>query len=174
MSEGREGAEDKRKTLRDVLDELDAYMEKFEVEVHETAREAISRAGLTDKPFVAGFSFKVGPGGKPSVQIFGDNPVKSGGFRSPLTEQILDEKGSTLKLVLDMPGVEKTDIRVDATDDSAVVTAERDTRKYRAEVSLKAAVDAQAGKAEYRNGLLEISFPLKGKANKDFRRLDVV
>lgn len=164
---------DKRKNLRDVLDELDSYFEQFEKDVQETVRDVVSKAGLTDKAFVTGFSFNLGPEGKPSVQIFGDSPVRTDGHRIPLTEQILDAKGGTLKVVADMPGVEKADIKVDATEDSAVITAEHDRRKYRAEVGLKARVEPDGAKAEYRNGLLEISFPLKDKANKDFKRVNV-
>jgi HSP20 family protein len=73
-----------------------------------------------------------------------------------------------------MPGVEKEDIKVEATEDSAVVTAERDSRKYRAEIHLKAQVQPDSGKAEYRNGVLEISFSLRDKTNKGYRRVNIV
>ena len=166
--------EDRRKNLRDVLDELDAYLERFEKDVQATVRDVVSKSGVKEKPFVAGFSFKLGPEGKPSVQIFGDSPVRAGGYRSPLTEQIVDERSGTLKLIVDMPGVEKSDIKVDATEDSAVITAERESRKYRAELEFKSRVGPDEAKAEYKNGLLEILFPLKDKANKDYRRVNVV
>jgi HSP20 family protein len=73
-----------------------------------------------------------------------------------------------------MPGVEKQDINVEATEDSAVITAENGEKKYRAELHLKAQVRPESGKAEYRNGMLEISFSLKDKANKGYRRVNVV
>ena len=173
MSTSTDGG-DRRKNLRDLLDELDSYFEQFEKDVHATVRDAVSKTGVNEKPFVAGFSFKLGPEGKPSVQIFGDSPVHAGGYRSPLTEQIVDEKNGTLKLILDMPGVEKPDIRVDATEDSAVITAERESRKYRAEIDFRSRVAPEGAKAEYKNGLLEILFTLKDKANKDYRRVNVV
>ena len=68
----------------------------------------------------------------------------------------------------------KEDIKVDATEETAVVTAEREAKRYRAELSLKAPVRPDSGRAEYKNGILEISFSLKDKTNKGFRRVNVV
>ncbi len=167
-------SEDRRKDLRDMLDELDRYFEEFEKDIQDTVRSSISAARGPTKPYVAGFSFKMGPGGKPSIQFFGDSPTQGGGFRSPMSEQMLDEKNGLLRLVLDMPGVEKEDIQVEATEDTAVIKAEKVNRKYRVELNLKAEVDPESGKAEYRNGVLEISFSLRDKANKGYRRVNIV
>jgi HSP20 family protein len=164
--------EDRRKAMRDTLDEFDKYMEEMEKHIQDAVKGSLDR--LQSHPFVSGFSFKMGPGGKPSVQVFGDKLLDEEGYRAPLNEQILDEKGRTLRVVLDMPGVEKSDIRVDATSDSLVVVAERDQRKYKADLTLKSEIRPGSGKAEYRNGVLEISFSLKDNPNKDFKRVDIV
>ena len=165
---------DRRRDLRDMLDELDKYFEDFEKDIEEAVKNSIFAPNKSSKPFIAGFSFNLGPEGKPSVQVFGDNPVHRDGFRSPINEQVVDSKNGLLRLLLEMPGVEKGDIRVDATEETAVITAENQDRKYRAELDLRAAVKPDSGKAEYKNGMLEISFSLKDKTNKDFRRVDVV
>ncbi|MDG6903140.1 MAG: Hsp20/alpha crystallin family protein, partial [Nitrososphaerota archaeon] len=102
------------------------------------------------------------------------NPVRRDGFRSPISEQLVDEKNGLLRIILEMPGVEKEDIRVDATEESAGIAAERGEKHYRADLALKAPVKPESGKAEYKNGMLEISFSLKDKANKGSRRLNVV
>ena len=167
-------SEDRRKNLRDMLDELDRYFEEFEKDIQDVVRDSISAVRPKTEPYIAGFSFRLGPEGRPSVQFFGDSPLHHDGFRSPMSEQILDEKNSLLRVVLDMPGVEKGDIKVEATEDSAVVTAERDSRKYRADIELKAQVQPDSGKAEYKNGLLEISFSLRDKTNKGYRRVNIV
>ncbi len=127
-------SEDRRRDLRDMLAELDKYFEEFEKDVQDFARNSISAAHLKTEPYIAGFSFRLGPEGRPDIQLFGDSSLNHDGFRSPMSEQILDEKKGVLRLVLDMPGVEKADIQVEATDDTAVVTAERESRKYRAEI----------------------------------------
>jgi HSP20 family protein len=158
--------------MRDTLDEFEKYMDEIEKHIQDAVKDSLDR--LQSHPFVSGFSFRMGPGGKPSVQVFGDRLLDQEGYRAPLSEQILDEKARTLKVVLDMPGVEKNDIKVDATSDSLVVVAERGVRKYRADLTLKSEIRSDSGKAEYRNGVLEISFSLKDKPNKDFKRVDVV
>jgi HSP20 family protein len=165
---------DKRKDMRDMLDELDKYFEDFERDIEDTVKNAIFGKEGEGKSFIAGFTFNMAPGEKPSVQIFGNNPVRRDGFRSPINEQVLDEKNGLLRLILEMPGVEKEDINVDATKESAVITASRGEKNYRAELSLKAPVKPESGKAEYKNGILEISFSLEDKANKGFKRVNVV
>jgi len=158
--------------MRDLMDDLDDYFEDLEREIQEVVKKSIDSAKL-GRPFVAGFTLNVGPEGKPSIQIFGDSPVRHDGFRSPINEQVVDVKGGVLRIILEMPGVEKQDIKVDATEDTAVVTAERGEKRYRAELNLKASVKPDSGKAEYKNGMLEISFSLKDKANKGFKRVNV-
>ncbi len=167
-------SEDKRRDLRDMLDEMDKYFEDFEKDLEEAVKSSIFGGRGDSRPFVAGFSFNLGPEGKPTVQIFGNNPTRRDGFRSPISEQVVDDKNSTLRLLLEMPGVEKPDIKIEATDETAVITAERGAKKYRAQVNLNAEVEPDSGKAEYKNGILEISFSLKDKANKGFRRVNVV
>jgi len=167
-------SEDRRKELRDVLDEFEQYFEGFQKEIENAVKNNIFGGDQSSWPFVAGFSFNLGPEGKPSVQMFGNNPIRSGGFRSPINEQIVDDKTGTLRIILEMPGVEKKDISVESADESVVITAENEERKYRAEIGLKAPVRPESGKAEYKNGMLEISFLLKDKANKGFKRVNVV
>jgi len=166
--------EDMRKNLKDMLDELDRYFEEFENDVQDAVRQRLSSTKVFSRPFMAGFQMRVGPEGKPSIQFFGDNPTQGDSFRSPLTEQVVDEKAGTLRMVMDMPGVEKGDIENTAAEESVAVKAERGPRKYRAEASLRAKVDQDTGKAEFKNGVLEISFSLRDKANKAFRRVNVV
>jgi len=167
-------SEDRRKDLRDMLDEIDKYFDGFEKEIEDAVKNSIFGSEGTGKPFIAGFSFNLGPEGKPSLQTFGTNPITGNGFRSPINEQVIDEKNGVLRLLLEMPGVEKEDIKVDATEDRAVITAETSEKKYRAELGLQAPVRPDSGKAEYKNGMLEISFSLKDKANKGYKRVNVV
>ena len=167
-------SEDRRKDLRDVLDELDGYFEDLQKQIDEAVKSSILGTERSVGPFVAGFSFNLGPEGRPSLQLFGDNPVTGDGFRSPINEQVVDLKNGTLRLLLEMPGVEKGDITVETTEEKAVVTAENGGHRYRAEIALKSQVKTDSGVAEYKNGILEISFSLKDKTNKGFRRVNVV
>jgi HSP20 family protein len=77
-------------------------------------------------------------------------------------------------LVVDLPGVDKGDIDISVASNKAIIKAEHDDRKYRAEIELKAEIEPESGKAEYRNGVLEISFSLRDKTNKGYRRVNIV
>ncbi len=167
-------SEDRRKDFRDMMDELDRYFESVQKDIEDAMKHSIFGDDRFTGPFITGFSFNMGPEGKPSLQLFGNNPVDRDGFRSPIQEQMVDEKNGVLRLLLEMPGVEKQDIKVEATEDTALITAENSEKKYRAELNLNAPVRPDSGKAEYKNGMLEISFSLKDKTNKGFKRVNVV
>jgi HSP20 family protein len=164
--------EDIRRNLRDALDELDRFFQEFEKDLQETVRRGVNEGANSATPFVAGFSMRVGPEGKPNIVAFGDGAQQKG-FRSPLSEQILDDKSGVLRIVMDMPGVEKGDIEISTTDRNLVVKADRPDRKYKSEILLNAEVDPDSAKADYKNGVLEISFSLRDKANKGYRRVEV-
>jgi len=168
-------SEDRRKYLRDMLDELDRTFDEMEKEIEEAVRQGLATGRrLFSKPFVAGVAMNLGPEGKPSIQFFGDHPLSSEGFRAPIHEQLLDEKDGNIRLIIELPGVEKGDIELSASEDRIAIKAVKDARKYKTEFSLKRAVDPESGKAEYKNGILDIVFSLKDKTNKGYRRVSVV
>ena len=51
-------SDDSRKTLRDMLDEIDRYFEEFEKDIQDAVRERLSGTKFLSKPFVAGFQMR--------------------------------------------------------------------------------------------------------------------
>lgn len=92
------------------------------------------------------------------MRRFGDAPVS--GRYLPI-DAIHDEKNGLLKLVAEVPGVEKDDIEVTVQDDAVHIRASRGDAKYEGAVPLRTAVDRDSVKAAYRNGILEVSFPVE-------------
>jgi HSP20 family protein len=105
----------------------------------------------------------VGPDGKPIVREYGnikpDLPPTSD-TREPLVDIIVDEKEKVVKLVAEMPGVEKTDVKVVVENKIVDLSAEHDEKKYHVKVPLKHKVDENSAKASYKNGILQIIFKL--------------
>ncbi len=168
-------SDDKRKTLRDVLDELDRSFEEMEREIEEAVRHGFEGGRkVFSRPFVAGISMGMGPEGKPTIQLFGNDPLSSEGFRSPIREQLIDENAKTLRLIVELPGVEKGNIEIAASDDRISIRAEKEARRYKSEFPLKREVDPESGRAEYRNGILDLVFSIKDKTNKGYKRVSVV
>ena len=123
-----------------------------------------SKDGSTFGPFYYGYSMTVGPDGKPHVKEYGNvrpGLLPTADAREPLIDTIVDEKEKILKLVAEMPGVEKGDIKVVVEGNVVNLDAERGDKKYQAKVPIKRKVDADSVKASYTNGILEVQFNLK-------------
>ena len=120
-------------------------------------------------PFVYGYSMSMGPDGKPIVQEFGNvKPSKrqgAFGFEQPALEpkdareplvDVINE-AEQIRVLAELPGVEKSDIKTTIAEDSLTIRVESQTRKYYKEVQLPANVDPDSSKASYNNGVLEVT-----------------
>lgn len=113
-------------------------------------------------PFVYGINLSVGPDGKPKISKFGNIQPKMGkreivkNFREPLTE-VMEEEDHII-IVAEMPGIQKTDIELKATEYSLTISAESDInkRRYKKNINLPNAIDPDHARARYQNGILEI------------------
>ena len=117
--------------------------------------------GSTSGPLYYGCTMTVGPDGKPIVREYGNirpGSLSASDGRAPLVDTIVDEKDNVIKLVAEMPGVEKGDIKVVVEGKAIDISAEHGEKKYHAKVPIKDGVDKDSGKATYRNGVLEVSF----------------
>jgi len=165
---------DDRKRFREILDELDKIMAEMEREIEDSIRNFFKFEGeYFNKPFIYGFSMTLDPEGTPTFRTFGNLKPGLRGYREPVCDQILDEQRGELRLVVELPGVEKSDIDIQALEDSVTISAERGERKYKAEIPLRAKVDPTNAKANFQNGVLEIHLPLKEKTNKGFYKINV-
>ena len=117
---------------------------------------------LTYGPYYYGYQMTVGPDGKPQVREWGNvrpnNVALDSQIRTPNVDQIYDKEQKTLKLVAEMPGIEKKDIKVTVDGKLVHINAEHEKRKYEAKVPIQHKVDENSVKATYANGILEISF----------------
>jgi HSP20 family protein len=119
-------------------------------------------------PFVYGYSMSMGPDGKPIIQEFGNvKPSKRPGMfgieqpaleptdsREPLADVI--NESEQVRVVVELPGVEKSDIKTTITEDSLIIKVDAAVRKYYKELHLPSNVDPDSSKASYNNGVLEI------------------
>ena len=151
----------------------------------ELVREYETKEGVKVRevgPIVYGYSMTIGPDGKPQVREFGN--LKSLGNskinnigrqvdqsssqisaeRDPLVDVNTTEK--EIKVVVEMPGIKKTDIQIKAYDSQVEVTTSKDSqRKYHKNIDLPEQADLETARSVYNNGILEITFDKK-KVNK--------
>ena len=121
------------------------------------------KGNFNSGPLFYGYTMTVGPDGKPSVQEYGN--VKPGrphisDAREAIVDTIVDEKEKVVKLIAEMPGVEKTDVKILFDKNVVNITAEHGEKKYHCKVPLQHKVDENSGKATYKNGILQLIFKL--------------
>ena len=115
-------------------------------------------------PYYYGYSMTVGPDGKPVVKEFGNvrqSLLPDAETREPLADVIIDDKEKVLKIVAEMPGVEKKDVKIEVIGQTVNIDAENGNRKYHTKIPIKQKVDEDSVKATYANGILELKFNLK-------------
>lgn len=128
-------------------------------------------------PIVYGYSMTIGPDGKPHVREFGNvkslnnNTVKKIGTQPDTVSQISAEReplvdvnitDKEVKVVVEMPGIRKEDIKIKAYDSQVEVTTSKDAqRKYHKNIELPELAEVETARSAYNNGILEITFDKK-------------
>ena len=145
-------------------------------------------------PIVYGYSVNIGPDGKPKIREFGNiRPSKRnkmfGGTsnsiddavavaadeepqitaeREPIVDVLTTDK--EVKVIVEVPGINKENIKVNAYDTSVEISAidTAESKRYHRLVDLPSETDTSStAKATYKNGILEITFnknmPHRGK-----------
>ncbi|MDQ3968598.1 MAG: Hsp20/alpha crystallin family protein [Thermoproteota archaeon] len=126
-------------------------------------------------PLVYGYSYTVGADGKPQFREFGNirpsqrslgggRPGVGGPMlsaeREPLADVTTTDKG--VKVTVEMPGINKQDIKVSAYEGAVEVsTIEKARRKYHRIIDLPSETDIETARSTYSNGILEIIFDKK-------------
>ncbi len=123
-----------------------------------------------------GYTMTVGPDGKPVVKEYGN--VKPGQLptsdtREPLVDIIVDKKEKVVKLIAEMPGVEKTDVKIVVENKIVDLSAEHGKKKYHVKVPVKHKVDENSAKASYKNGILQIVFKLLEEEKPKGKKVEV-
>lgn len=140
-------------------------------------------------PLVYGYSMTIGPDGKPKVREFG-NVRSAGGLgggdvsspgatrallrseREPLADVVTSDK--EVKVVVEMPGIDKKDIKVNIYDNSVeIFTTDTSQRKYRRVVELPEETDLETARSTYRNGILEITFSKRESPKAKGRQINI-
>ncbi len=123
--------------------------------------EDVRSTGYVSGPFYYGYTMTVGPDGRPVVKEYGNvkpELVQTADTREPLVDTLVDDKAKLVRLIAEMPGVEKKDVKIVVDGKIVNIDAERGDKKYHVKVPLTHKVDENSVKASYKNGILEIIF----------------
>lgn len=143
-----------------------AEAEEMLSRVFRTVRE-MGPSDLKSFPYYYGYQVTIGSDGKPKVREFGNvrpsnrGLVEQTGVRAPLIDKAIDEKGNTLTITAEMPGVTKQDVKVNISNQYVSIHAEKDDKKYHADIPVDVQLDDASAKATYSNGVLELNIKLR-------------
>jgi HSP20 family protein len=164
--------------INDMFREMEKMMdEEIKTFADKVPKEYVKERKLPDGstvkemgPFVYGYSMKIGPDGKPEIQKFGNlkktlnGPPQVKEEREPLVD--IMETNEEIHVVVELPGVEKTDIKLHGTEDELTISVDTPQSKYFKEVELPAKVRVKEANSTYKNGVLEVVFPKAEVTNK--------
>jgi len=155
-----------------MVDEMEREMADFFKEIEGEIPEDLSQErrlpdGSVRKeygPFVYGYSVKIGPDGKPVVREFGNmkpntapgedgKPMSLQEAREPLVDVI--QEPDQVKVIAELPGVEREDIQLFATERALTIDVTSPDHRYHKELELPFEVDEDSAASTYRNGVLE-------------------
>lgn len=120
------------------------------------------------KPIVHGFKIDIGPDGKPQIEDFGNRSIRSPEGVPTISEEIepltdIIEGENDVAITVEIPGVEKDDIDLVATENTLEIKVDSPKRKYHKRIDLPCNVKTKSTKATYKNGILDIVLDKKDK-----------
>lgn len=132
-------------------------------DMEEEGKSEVTRTGEVKGPgrsrAMYGFTVKIGTGGLPRVERFGNvRETEAGPVVEEVREPMVDvfDEGNEVVVIAEIPGVAESDINLEIREDILLLSASDEDRQYRKEVLLPCAVVAETMRSCYRNGILEI------------------
>lgn len=146
------------KGLGNLIDVISDLAESGKEEIV-SEREFEGKGRLKGLKGVYGFSVRLGAGGLPRVETFGNiRQTDRGAVVEEVREPIVDlfDEDGTILIIAELPGITSENVKLDLQGDILTINAEGDDRKYSKEVLLPSSVDPVSLEKTYRNGILEV------------------
>jgi HSP20 family protein len=161
--------EEMRREMERMFEETIQDMERVPKELvreYETPTGKVREVG----PLVYGYTATIGPDGKPKIKEFGNVRPSLGPAASAMLSSEMEPFADVqtydkdIKVTVEMPGISKQDIKVNAYDGYVEVsTAASAKRRYYKKIELPPEADIDTAKSTYANGILEVTFSKKAK-----------
>ncbi len=144
-------------------------------------RQSIDETG--DEPFVYGFTYRVGPDGKPVFQEFGNVPglvrtpgsepksIRGGNVREPIAD--LNEDEEKYYMTFELPGVAKNEVNLEINEENIVISTKDEVRKYYKELNFESPVNPDTAKAKFTNGILDVVVNKQKKTKPSGKNVEI-
>ena len=165
--------------FNDLFKDLDGFEEifrEFEHEMNDDLVNMINKIESEDRhrseAFIYGYSINIDENGKAEINEFGNIKSSSEGEEnlevSELREPLVDiiEGKNAVTVVIELPGVEKSDIKV-VIKESIIFVTTINSKNYYKEIPLTGKIIANSARARYNNGILEIIINKDNKSDPE-------
>ena len=165
--------------FNDLFKDLDGFEEifrEFEHEMNDDLVNMINKIESEDRhrseAFIYGYSINIDENGKAEINEFGNIKLSSEGEEnleiSESREALVDiiEGKNAVTVVIELPGVEKSDIKVEIKESIIFVTT-INSKNYYKEIPLTGKIIANSARARYNNGILEIIINKDNKSDSE-------
>ena len=132
-------------------------------------------------PYVYGFSYKIGPDGKPVFEEFGNVPqgrtfgkepkLLDKDVREPITD--LTEDKDKVFITYELPGISKENIQLNVSEYNVTIEVKDGPRKYYKSVDFNYELRPDTASAKFINGILDVSVERAKKESPGGRTISI-
>ncbi len=131
-------------------------------------------------PYVYGFTYKMGPDGRPKFEEFGNVPHMGApglsqnvgkDVREPLTDINVDDRN--VYVTYELPGISKEDIDLNVSENNITIKVERGPRKYFKSLDFDYSLRPSKAIAKFTNGILDVTVERETKGNQNGTRISI-
>ena len=132
-------------------------------------------------PYVYGFSYKIGPDGKPVFEEFGNVPqgrtfgkepkLLDKDVREPITD--LTEDKDKVFITYELPGIAKENIQLNVSEYNVTIEVKEGPRKYYKSVDFNYELRPETANAKFINGILDVSVERAKKETPGGRKISI-
>jgi HSP20 family protein len=121
-------------------------------------------------PAVYGFAVQTSNDGEPVMREFSNapKPARIAGGEQAEREPLIDvlESDTMVRVIVELPGVRKEDVKIDAHERLLDLEVDNEFKQFHEQVDLPCGIQPDSVKANYKNGVLEISMKRIAKKRK--------
>ena len=159
---------------------VEEMLARLEEEMPEALRDFVTEEEASEGkariygPFIYGLSYTKEPGKEPEIKEFGTiKPSHERIAPAPKCEPLVDviDYNDTYEVVVELPDVEKSDIKLDVTEESLDIKT-GDGQRFSKEIPFDMTVTPATAKATYKNGVLCVTIK-KEKREKEKTAISV-
>lgn len=131
-------------------------------------------------PYVYGFTYKIGPDGRPTFEefgnvpqgkMYGETPKLEKDVREPITD--ITEDKEKVYITYELPGISKENIELNVSEYNVTIEVKEGPRKYYKSIDFGYELKPESAGAKFINGILDVSVDRAKKEIPGGRKISI-